>query len=698
MQIPRIRHFCLAPAIACMLLLLAGCGQGSGEAVSGNTLGEEASPYLKQHAANPVHWKAWDEALLAQAEAEDKLLIVSIGYASCHWCHVMEEETFENDSVARLMNENFINIKVDREERPDIDQVYLTAVQLMTGNGGWPLNVVILPNGKPVYGGTYHTTREWTDALNKVLELYKTEPGRLREYAEKVGSGIRQINLIQPETGEVPLPGPAGIAAAVGRWKQQWDTQAGGDTGAQKFLVPGNLSFLLDFAELTGDSETRAHVERTLDRMVNGGVYDHLGGGFFRYSTDPDWRVPHFEKMLYDNAQMLGLLAKAYKVFQKPLYKRRALETIRFLQRRLKGPEGGYYSAIDADSEGEEGKYYLWQASELKRLLGDQYDRFAAHYNTQAHAVGETNRVVLYRLEDGGQNADPEALEAWRNSLLEERGQRVAPQTDTKIITSWNALLIRGYVEAYEAFGEEVHLQEARNLFEVILEVNSAPEGFRHTGGREEGFLEDYAYMARAALSLYTGTLEVQYLDRARDIFEQARIKFPDADSPLFRYNKEDATLFSKIIKVDDGVLPSPNAVMADIAFLLGHIDYSTEYSGLSREMLRVIQPSWQQNPNFYARWGSLFLNAGYPFYEIAVVGEKAGALTTELHRLHLPNTLVVGSREESELPLFDARYVAGETYLYVCRDNACKLPVQSVPAALVQLREFQGNSLDVFP
>jgi hypothetical protein len=666
-----------------------------------NALIDETSPYLLQHAHNPVNWVPWSEKALEEAKEQDKLIVVSIGYSSCHWCHVMEEESFENTEVASLMNDNFISIKVDREERPDVDQVYMTAVQLMTGSGGWPLNVILLPNGKPLYGGTYHTKAQWLKVLAEINNKYRKDKKGAEEFANKVAQGISEVNYIPKITEETDFK-PELLTQAVNSWKKQWDMEWGGNLGKQKFIIPVNLNFLLDYAALSEDLETDVFVENTLNKVLQGGIYDHIGGGFFRYSTDPTWKVPHFEKMLYDNAQLLSLYSKAYTIYKEPEYKRIVLETIEFLDREMKNPDGGYYAAIDADSEGEEGTYYIWKENELRSLLGAEYDLFASYYSIKKASAWEKDTYVLHKKESDSDFVKKHGLtnnelqtnkKKWQSLLLKQREQRIHPRVDDKIITSWNALLIQGFLDAYKAFGNQEFLSHSQATFEFLLKHAYVDSKLVHTfkegSTQQEGFLEDYTFLANASLSLYEITLDTTYLELSKELTTYVQANFKDPDSEMFRYN-EKASLIAKIIKTDDGVLPSPNAVMSHNLFRLGHLYYDTDIMDKSRRMVSIMVNPVKEAANNYAMWGSLILEHAYPFYEIVGVGANAKELLNAMHTEYIPNALFAGSTTESDLPLFEDRYVEGETYIYVCYNYTCKLPVKTVTEALQQLKDFQ--------
>lgn len=664
-----------------------------------NELINETSPYLLQHAHNPVNWQPWSDQVFEEATKEDKLVIISIGYSSCHWCHVMEEETFEDEKVAEIMNKDFISIKVDREERPDVDQVYMTAVQLISGNGGWPLNVIVLPNGKPLYGGTYHTNAQWIQVLKKINQLYKDDPNKANEYADMVAKGVQDVNLVEATEGSVGMTIEA-LNDGITQWKPNWDLKWGGNTGREKFMLPGTIDFLLDYSTLSNDESTRSYVKTTLDQMANGGIYDHVTGGFYRYSTDPQWHIPHFEKMLYDNAQLISLYSKAYTSFKNPSYKQIAEETIAFLQNEMKDQEGGYYAAIDADSEGEEGKYYVWTKEELSKLISNEFDLFSDYYSTSSSKRMDGDKIILRLNNDDATFAKvhkitleklAELKKDWKSILMNARAKRVKPRIDDKIIVSWNALLINGYVDAYKAFGDLDYLNEAQAIFKELKKTaytnGQLVHSYKKGSKRNEGFIEDYAFLAKASLNLYSASMENEYLSFAQKLTQTAEERFKE-DSGFYKYNS-DNSLISKIIKNDDGVIPSPNAVMAHNLFLLGHIEYNKDYMASTTAMLSTMQSLLMESIVSYTHWGSLSLKKLHPFYEIAVVGNDAENMRKDLARKYLPNTLIVGTSQQSDLPLFEGRYFADGTYIYVCKDNTCKLPVDNVNDALDQLKNF---------
>lgn len=669
-----------------------------------NELVNETSPYLLQHAQNPVNWKPWSEEAFKLAKDKNQLIVLSIGYSSCHWCHVMEEESFEDEQVAKLMNENFVSIKVDREERPDIDIIYQTALELVKGSGGWPLNVIMLPNGKPVYLGTYHDKTSWQSVLAKFSSEYITNPKQLENYAALLTNGIQDVygsTTNQPNEAIHKND----IKSSVLRVSKQWDKKWGGTFGQQKFIMPSELNFLLEYSIIANDSEVSHHVKKTLDNIQRGGIHDHIGGGFFRYSTDSYWKFPHFEKMLYDNAQILSLYAKAYRVFKDPAYKQIIQSTLEFLKTDMKNDEGGYFSAIDADVNGKEGDYYNWSKEELKRVLGVDFILFSKFYAINDESLMEgkylpsntasvlefanANAIAIEELQD--------KISKWKRKLLRARSTRVQPKKDDKIITSWNALLVQAYVDAYIALGDEENLQMAKNTFNFLLQNNYKDKALVHTykkGSKvKEVFLEDYAFMIQSALSLYKVTFDLTYLNIANELNRKVLADYSDS-SGLLTYSPTNE-LITKIIRTDDGVLPSANAIMAQNLSVLGHINYDTLLLKKSKEMVALVSNKFKEYPQNFGNWGVLMLNNSYPYFEVVVVGPNARSLINQLNDYYIPNMLLIGSTIESEMPLLKNRYVADETYVYVCQENTCKMPVQTVDEVLLQFNQLPSYGLN---
>ena len=662
-----------------------------------NHLVNETSPYLLQHAHNPVDWYPWCDEALEKAKKENKLLLVSVGYSACHWCHVMEHESFEDTAVARLMNEHFICIKVDREERPDIDQVYMNAVQLMTGGGGWPLNCFALPDGRPVYGGTYFPKQQWMSVLVALSDMYKQEPAKVEEYAAKLTEGIRKSELVMRNEAEAKFSLDT-LKETVERWSQRFDNSEGGPLKAPKFPLPNNYQFLLYYYKVTKDEKLLKHIELTLQKMAFGGIYDQAGGGFARYSTDTLWKVPHFEKMLYDNAQLVSLYCDAYRLTKTALYKQVVYETLEFIAREMTSPEGAFYSALDADSEGEEGKYYVWTKEELKNILGNDFDLFADYFNVNNNGLWEHGNYILLRNKSDKEIAlqhslTEEILEEKINELkkkvLKEREKRVKPGLDDKTLTSWNALMLKAYTDAYNTFGEKKFLDAALKNAHFILQKQKRSDGglnHNYKQGRSNinGYLEDYSFTIEAFIGLYSCTLDEKWLGEARALADHTIAHFHDKNSVMFWFTSGlDKALIARKMEVMDNVIPSSNSSMAKALFLLGTYFDDAGYLSLSGQMLNNVQHDISSYGSGYSNWGMLFLSYAGKFHEVAIVGNSVDEKREQLLQYYLPDMIFAGSPGESELPLLRDRFTEGRTLIYVCENKTCQLPVSEVKEAL---------------
>ncbi|MCK7589821.1 thioredoxin domain-containing protein [Subsaxibacter sp. CAU 1640] len=673
-----------------------------------NKLIEETSPYLLQHAENPIDWHAWNENTLKLANTSGKLIVISIGYSACHWCHVMEHESFEDDDVAALMNQNYINIKVDREERPDIDQVYMNAIQLITGSGGWPLNIVALPDGRPVWGGTYFKKEIWMNALNQISNLYKTKPEKLFDYADKLEQGLKNIDLItlNPNTDDFSTEF---IQQTIDNWSHQFDYRFGGMSRAPKFMMPNNYQFLLRYAYQMNDLPLQEYVNTTLTKMAFGGIFDHIGGGFSRYSVDEKWHVPHFEKMLYDNAQMVSLYAEAFLITKNNLYKDVVIETLNFVDRELKGPHGNFYSSLDADSlnhEGtlEEGAYYVWNQNELKSLLKEDFGLFADYYNVNAYGFWEEGNYVLIRSEDDDSFLKKHELtseslfkrkENWKDILLKARQKRKPPRLDDKTLTSWNAMMIKGYLDAYRVLKEEPYLHTATTCGEFLLKNQIREDGglnhnFKNGTSNINGFLEDYATCIDAFISLYNHTLDLKWLFISRDLTNYCFDFFFDDQSKLFFFTSEkDTALVSRSVEYRDNVIPASNSTMAKNLFTLSHYFDNEHYAKTAETMLNNIKPEIQNYGSGFSNWLYLMMNYTEPFFEVAIIGNESLEKIKELNLNYTPNKIVAASFKEESLPLFKNRAVEGKTLIYVCVNKTCNMPVDTVEKAINQLKKY---------
>lgn len=670
-----------------------------------NALIHETSPYLLQHAHNPVNWEAWHPEVLQRAQKEDKLLLISIGYAACHWCHVMEKECFEDEEVAKVMNEHFVNIKIDREERPDVDQIYMDAIQMISGQGGWPLNIVALPDGRPFWGATYVPKENWIKSLEQLAELYKTDKPRITGYAADLANGLNAINLVETDTDSERYSLEQ-LDTAVQHWTQYFDTFLGGHKRAPKFMMPNNWDFLLHYASTAQKPEIMEFVDTTLTRMAYGGIYDHVGGGFSRYAVDVKWHVPHFEKMLYDNGQLVSLYAKAYAATKNELYKEVVIGTLDFVQEELLDSSGGFYSSLDADSVDEngnleEGAFYVWTEAELMELLGKNYDLFKDYFNINSYGHWEADNYVLIRDKN-----DVEIAEKYNISLSElkstikeslavlkkERDKRPKPRLDDKILTSWNGLMLKGLVDAYRYLGEVAYLDLALENAaflqrEMIKDNNSLFRNHKEGKSSINAFLDDYAAVIDAFVSLYEVTFDEKWLDISKQLLDYTKEHFFDKTSGMFFYTSDqDQSLIRRTIEVDDNVISSSNSMMAINLFKLHKLYPDEGYGDLSEQMVKNVQKDFDKRAQGFSNWLHLVLFQNQHFYEIAVIGEDYKAMGRELAKAYVPQSILVGSKGEGNLDLLKNREVPGKTLTYVCIEGACKLPVDSAGKALEQL------------
>ena len=671
-----------------------------------NSLINETSPYLLQHAHNPVNWYAWNKETLEIAKKEDKLILISIGYAACHWCHVMEHESFEDSTVAKVMNENFINIKVDREERPDVDQIYMNAVQLMTGSGGWPLNCIALPDGRPLWGATYVPKENWMKALTQLSNLYKNDRKQVEEYAEKLTEGIKQSDLIQLNKEEAVFT-EVELDSAVINWQAFIDVKNGGRKGAPKFPMPNNLQFLLRYGVQSNNEKILDYVNTSLTQMAYGGIFDQVGGGFARYSVDDHWHIPHFEKMLYDNAQLVDLYSNAYLVTKNPLYKEVVFETTKFIERELYNDIGAFYSSLDADSntpdgELEEGVFYVWTKDELQNLLNGDFALFSEYYNVNTYGKWEGDKYNLIRSkskEEISKNNNisiddlNKKVSKWKGILLKERDKRDRPRLDDKTLTSWNALMLKAYIQAYTVFDEEHFLEMALKNAHFIINNQMKEDGglyrnYKNGKSNIEAYLVDYTTVTSAFISLYEATLDESWLRTAKQLTDYSFDHFYDDQSKMFFFTSDkDDALITRKIEIDDNVIPSSNSIMANNLFQLGHYFGNKNYSSTATSMLNNVKANAIKYGGGASNWLILYSNYLGDFYEIAISGENALIKLKEINRHYIPNKLIVGSTKDSDLPLLEYKYSEEVTTIYVCVNGACKLPVTETAKALEQIK-----------
>jgi uncharacterized protein YyaL (SSP411 family) len=667
-----------------------------------NKLINESSPYLLQHAHNPVQWYPWGEEALKKAKDEDKPIIVSIGYSACHWCHVMERECFEKEDMAELMNKNYINIKVDREERPDIDQVYMEAVQAMGLGGGWPLNVFLTPDAKPFYGGTYFPPANWANLLNQITNAFNNH----REDIEKAGedfkeaigrSEVLKYSLIETDK-EFKKEELDKMFSVI---KPSFDLRMGGMNRAPKFPMPSIYAFLLRYYSVSKNIEALQHAKLTLNKMAFGGIYDQVGGGFARYSTDMDWFAPHFEKMLYDNGQLLSLYVEAYQTTKEEQYKTIIYETIDWLEREMTSSEGGFYSALDADSEGVEGKFYVWTYAELESLLGDDLKLFCDYYSVNPAGNWEhIYNILIKKLSDEAfvskhkldLSSFHSKVRKWKELLLKERSKRIRPGLDDKILASWNGLMLKGLADAYRVFDEERFLKLAvNNASFLCLKMKDGKKvyhNYKNGKASIDGYLEDYAFLIEGYISLYEATFDEQWIKEAIMLANYTIDHFFDKKEGLFFFTADNSEkLIARKKEVFDNVIPASNSAMARNMYKLGLFLYKDDWTDLAKSMLSRTKKIIYTDPSYLSNWACLYSDMTTPTAEIAIVGNENKKIRKELDRNYIPNKILSGKIESSSLPILEGKESKNaKTAIYICYDKMCKAPVDSVGEALEAL------------
>ncbi len=666
-----------------------------------NRLSEASSPYLKEHADNPVDWYEWGEEALEKAKKENKPLIISIGYASCHWCHVMERESFMDTAVARIMNDNFVAIKIDREERPDIDQIYLQAAQLISGNAGWPLNAFALPDGKPFFAATYFPKQQWITLLNQVSKAYKTDYESIVRQAEDLTNGVQSYDAIRMPADSTRGFGEDTYRQILANAQPMLDYKDGGLSGAPKFPMPAVWEFLLQHHHLTGDKKALQLVTLTLDKISKGGITDHLGGGFARYSTDDKWMAPHFEKMLYDNGQLMSLYAHTFQVTKDSAYADVISETHRFIKRELTSPEGGFYSSVNADSEGEEGKFYVWTVAEIDGALDSVTAKvFREYYHVTDTGNWEQGKNILHRTISADELAKKmkmksgecaRILNAAGTKLFAIRDKRIRPAVDDKILLSWNALMMKGYLDAFSGTGAVHYLQAALSNAQFISKHMMRDNGalwhsYKDGKATIDAFLDDYALLARSFIQLYQATFEIAWLDKAKALADYAIVHFRDKRTGMFYYTADEAEgLVARKMEIADNVIPSSNSVMAEVLFLLGEYYGDESYNTMSVSMLNQVLKEVTTSGPYYANWAALMGTMVFQPFEVAVVGPDALIKSRQIEREYHPTAILMGGTSEN-LPLLENKLIPGRTIIYVCRNKVCKLPVEDAGSALKQL------------
>lgn len=648
-----------------------------------NRLIHASSPYLLQHAHNPVDWYPWGEEALAKARTEDKPILVSIGYSACHWCHVMERECFEDAGIADVMNKNFVCIKVDREERPDVDQVYMEAVQAMGINGGWPLNVFLTPEQKPFYGGTYFPPRNWTSVLSQIGQAWQQRRGEIDRSADELTRHLNRSDIQRFASAQESGFQREWLDQMFITLESRFDSEYGGLDKAPKFVMPTIWQFLLRYFAITRNEAALDMVTITVREMTRAGLYDQVGGGFARYSVDAEWGVPHFEKMLYDNAQLLSLYSDMYRITRDDYYRELVYQTFGWLQREMTHPDGGFYSALDADSEGVEGKFYTWTYDEAKQVLGADFEAAAGFFNILPEGNWEHGRNILFR--DVSKPSSPE-VKRWQALLLAARSERIRPGLDHKILAGWNAMTVKGLTDAFVAFADPVFVTAAVRCTEFIEQNLMAGGRLYRTNKGTEGFLEDYAWMVQAYVSLYHATSDEQWLSKASAMCAYVVEHFSDNDDPFFRYTSSKAEkLIANKKEVFDNVIPASNSVMAMNLFWLGTILDKAAWRERSTSMVQSLATTIVGEPAYMSNWGVLLATMTQGVAEVAIVGPDSESFRQQFSLQYLPFTIVQATKGKSDLPLLQGK-AGGGTTIFVCHDRRCDLPVTSVEKAWRQL------------
>jgi uncharacterized protein YyaL (SSP411 family) len=665
-----------------------------------NTLKYSTSPYLLEHADNPVHWHEWSEETLQLAKDLDRPIIISVGYAACHWCHVMADQSFSDTGVAEIMNTHFVCIKVDREERPDIDAIYMNAAQIVSGNGGWPLNAFALPNGKPFYAATYFPKNQWIKLLTQVRNLYHSDRERVEDSANQITQGIKgyEVITLAGDNTEINSKDLDGI---LPQWKGYVDMEKGGTKGAPKFPLPAGWHFLLDYYTLFQDVQVKQMLIKTLDEMAAGGIYDQIGGGFARYSVDADWLVPHFEKMLYDNGQLLSLYARAYQVFKTPRYKEVVEEIVRFAVRELQHPKGAFYASLNADSEKEEGKYYVWQMNEIKEVLdAKEAALLIEYYSFTESGNWEEGKNIPHTREPLASFAQKHQLvhQDWvamllgaKEKMLTYREQRIPPETDTKILVSWNAMMIKGLVDAYQATDHQEYLALAKHAARFILEHMQKEDGslYHNYAGEKpsiDAFLDDYAFFASALVALYYASYEQHWIEEADKLTQYVMQHFKSGNGDMFYYTSDLATtVVTRKMEISDNVIPASNSEMAHVLHHLGILLDKNEWLDQSVRMMSLVKEKISEGGPYYANWARIMAVKAQVQREVVVTGPTWRETIRKLKPTLPLGTIILGGDQE-DLSLLQGRVNPQMLQIFICENKTCGLPLHSVEEVIKEL------------
>lgn len=662
-----------------------------------NRLINETSPYLLQHAHNPVDWYPYGSEAFEEAMRRNCPIIISIGFSACHWCHVMESDSFSVPEVAELMNRLFVCVKVDREERPDVDHIYMNVIQLLHGQSGWPLNCFTLPDGSPFWGGTYFRPEQWMEVLKQLSELYHHSFSEIFAQAERIHKGIENLGIISPPSNTVSNNLTI-VHDAYDQLMLKFDTSHGGLRGSPKFPMPSVWLFVLIYYHLSQSVKSLQQFELSLEKMAMSGIFDQLAGGFARYSTDQEWKVPHFEKMLYDNAQLAILYAHAYHNTAKPIYLKILNQTLDFVSNELTSKEGAFYAALDADTEGKEGSFYLWKKQEILDLLPEYGELLCRYWGIGEQGLWEMGNNILVQPLSDEQFALREHLSATElrqlvkmasQTMLNYRNTRVKPMIDDKIITSWNALMIKGFATAaiitgYEKWQHSA-LKAADFLCKELIQNNGKiNRSWKDRKSKINGFLDDYAFTADAFITLYQLTFDESWLHKAKLLTEYALNEFSQHNSPMFWYmpkhNEDTYTIkISRILETSDSVKPSGNSVMAWVLLNLGHYYGNQAWVDRASHMCSYMQKKVVAYPEFYANWAILAAALAHGLNLIIITGKKSIDFARNIQQRFHPFTLLAAATDKSSIPVFKDKFQYNRTVIYKCVNQVCEAPVEKV-------------------
>jgi uncharacterized protein YyaL (SSP411 family) len=674
------------------------------QSIHTNRLIHESSPYLLQHAHNPVDWYPWGEEALSKSKKEDKPILVSIGYAACHWCHVMERESFEDETTALMMNQYFINIKIDREERPDLDHIYMDAVQSITGSGGWPLNVFLTPEAKPFYGGTYfpperaYNRASWKEILEGIHKAYQEKKHEIFSQAENLTEHLRSANSFGIQANQSDAQNSFvtvdQLNVITQNLLQSGDVVWGGFGKAPKFPQTFSIQFLLRQYHFTKNEAALKQALLSIDKMIEGGIHDQLGGGFSRYSTDNEWMAPHFEKMLYDNALLISVIAEAFQITGNLLYAKTIEDCIAFIERELTSEEGGYFSALDADSEGVEGKFYTWSLAEIRDLLKEDASIFCKYYQVEERGNWEHTNILWVReteeefakLHDLHLSDFINLLKRSKSVLFEARANRVRPSLDDKILLGWNALMSTAYSKAYAALGIEAYKTSAERHMEFLEQKFRQPDGMWHHTykngiAKQPAFLDDYAYLIQALIHLQEITGEGSYLLKSQDLMEMVLAHFSEAETGFFYFTHDQQNdVIVRKKEVYDGATPSGNAIMASNLLYLSKVFDRREWEQLAKRLSNTLQESTIKYPGSFGIWASLLQLYCFEFLEIAITGREFEQNLQTVMKKFIPNKIIQsGETNFSNFPLLVDRETAIPVAFYICKNFTCLRPFYNI-------------------